>query len=252
MDVIEGELEGLVRALAMDAARLCHDLARHRFCAVGAAGVGRDDPYRRDRAGGRRGQGSGRRRLDPGLSRDAGQGRTLSDRARRPGDLRRARAHQGHRAGASPSSAITRSRPSSTPARAIRAEISDIKELIAKIVSKVPDDQVMSDLDATAGLRQGDPARPISRKLAVTGFCWGGRITWLYAAHKPELKAAVAWYGPIDRPRTELTAEIPDRPVPDLKCPVLGLYGGADKSIPRRTRSISAKRHARPPARPAT
>jgi carboxymethylenebutenolidase len=111
------------------------------------------------------------------------------------------------------------------------AEISDIKELIAKIVSKVPDAEVMSDLDATVAYAKST-GKADTQKLAVTGFCWGGRIVWLYAAHNPDLKAAVAWYGPIDRPRTELQPKYPIDLAGDLKCPVLGLYGGADQSIP--------------------
>ena len=98
------------------------------------------------------------------------------------------------------------------------AEISDIQELIAKIVSKVPDSQVMSDLDATEAYAKST-GKADTTKLAVTGFCWGGGIVWRYAAHNPALKAAAAWYGPID-----LAA--------DLKAPVLGLYGAADTAIP--------------------
>jgi carboxymethylenebutenolidase len=111
------------------------------------------------------------------------------------------------------------------------AEIKDPKELITKIVSKVPDEQVMSDLDATLVYAKSSDKADLS-KLAVTGFCWGGRITWLYAGHQPALKAAVAWYG-VDRARSELTPNNPLDIIPELKCPVLGLYGGADKSIPR-------------------
>ncbi len=111
------------------------------------------------------------------------------------------------------------------------AGISDIQELIKTIVSKVPDTQVMSDLDATVAYAKASGKADTAR-LAVTGFCWGGRIVWLYAAHNPSLKAAVAWYGPIDRPRTELQPKYPIDLAPDLKAPVLGLYGGADQSIP--------------------
>ncbi len=108
--------------------------------------------------------------------------------------------------------------------------LTDVKEIVDKVVSKVPDKQVMSDLDAAAAFAKtdgGDTAR-----MAVTGFCWGGRITWLYAAHNPALKAAVAWYGPLDRPKNELTPQNPIDIVKDLKVPVLGLYGGADQGIP--------------------
>jgi carboxymethylenebutenolidase len=111
------------------------------------------------------------------------------------------------------------------------AEIGDIKDLVAKIVSKVPDAEVMTDLDATAAYAKST-GKADTAKLAVTGFCWGGRITWLYAAHNPDLKAAAAWYGPIDRPRTTLQPKYPIDLAADLKCPVLGLYGGADQSIP--------------------
>jgi carboxymethylenebutenolidase len=119
------------------------------------------------------------------------------------------------------------------------AEISDIKELIAKIVSKVPDAQVMSDLDASVAYAKST-GKADTAKLAITGFCWGGRITWLYAAHNPDLKAATAWYGPIDRPRTTLQPKYPIDLATELKCPVLGLYGGADQSIPADTREHMA------------
>ena len=111
------------------------------------------------------------------------------------------------------------------------AAISDTQELIKTIVSKVPDAQVMSDLDATEAYAKSSGKANTSR-LAVTGFCWGGRIVWLYAAHNPALKAAVAWYGPIDRPRTELQPKYPIDLAADLKAPVLGLYGAADQGIP--------------------
>ena len=114
------------------------------------------------------------------------------------------------------------------------SKISDTQELIKTIVSKVPDDQVMSDLDAAVAYAKAS-GKADTAKLAVTGFCWGGRITWLYAAHNPGLKAAVAWYGPIERPRTELQPKYPIDLAPDLKAPVLGLYGGADQGIPVET-----------------
>lgn len=109
--------------------------------------------------------------------------------------------------------------------------ISDTQELIKTIVSKVPDAQVMSDLDASVAYAKSSGKADTAR-LAVTGFCWGGRIVWLYAAHNPVLKAAVAWYGPIDRPRTELQPKYPIDLAGDLKAPVLGLYGAADQAIP--------------------
>jgi carboxymethylenebutenolidase len=111
------------------------------------------------------------------------------------------------------------------------AGISDIQELIKTIVSKVPDAQVMSDLDATVAFAKAS-GNADTTKLAITGFCWGGGIVWRYAAHNPALKAAVAWYGPLDRPPTELQPKSPINLVDDLKAPVLGLYGGADTGIP--------------------
>jgi len=114
------------------------------------------------------------------------------------------------------------------------SEMTDIKEIIAKVVSKVPDAQVMSDLDATvkyaASSSDGDTSR-----LGITGFCWGGRITWLYAAHSFSLKAAVAWYGRLVSERTPLTPRHPHDLEHDLKAPVLGLYGGSDPGIPIET-----------------
>ena len=107
----------------------------------------------------------------------------------------------------------------------------DWKQLFAELVSKVPDAQVMSDLDAAvawaAKSGAGDPAR-----VAVTGFCWGGRITWLYAAHSKTLKAGVAWYGRLDGQRTELQPKYPIDVAAVLHAPVLGLYGGKDQGIP--------------------
>ncbi len=110
-----------------------------------------------------------------------------------------------------------------------RAELDDIR----KIVATVPDSQVMADLDATAGwaaANGGDPAR-----LGITGFCWGGRITWLYAAHNPKVKAGVAWYGPVAKPSTPITPRQPVDVAGELKAPVLGLYGGADAGIANNT-----------------
>jgi carboxymethylenebutenolidase len=101
---------------------------------------------------------------------------------------------------------------------------------IRPIVAKVPDAQVLSDLDAAAewaAKSGGDP-----KKLGITGFCWGGRIVWLYAAHNPNLKAGVAWYGRVEGQGTELQPKNPIDLVKDVKAPVLGLYGGADAGIP--------------------
>lgn len=104
-----------------------------------------------------------------------------------------------------------------------------IQELQARLISKVPDEQVMSDLDAAtawAGKNGGDLSR-----LAITGFCWGGRITWLYAAHSLRVKAGVAWYGQLVAEPTPLKPRNPVNIVGQLHAPVLGLYGGKDTGI---------------------
>lgn len=110
----------------------------------------------------------------------------------------------------------------------------DIPKIISTVVSKVPDAQVMSDLDATVAWAKKSGKGDTS-KLAVTGFCWGGRIVWLYAAHNPDLKAGVAWYGRLVGMADDLHPKHPLDLVNDLKAPVLGLYGGADTGIPNDT-----------------
>jgi len=109
--------------------------------------------------------------------------------------------------------------------------MSDIKGIVAKVVSKVPDIQVASDLDATVAWAK-DSGKADTSRLGITGFCWGGRQVWLYAAHNTSLKAAVAWYGVLQRPKTELTPANPIDLVGQIDVPVLGLYGGADPGIP--------------------
>jgi carboxymethylenebutenolidase len=108
-------------------------------------------------------------------------------------------------------------------------KITDVRRIIDDIVAKTPDREVLADLDATVAWAEkngGDTSR-----LAITGFCWGGRIVWLYAAHSPKLKAGVAWYGRIDGERNDLQPKYPIDVARDLQAPVLGLYGGADDSI---------------------
>jgi carboxymethylenebutenolidase len=111
------------------------------------------------------------------------------------------------------------------------AAISDVQTIIREVVSHVPDAQVMADLDASAAWAKssgkGDTAR-----LGITGFCWGGRIVWLYAAHNPDLKAGVAWYGRVVGEANELQPRHPIGIADELKAPVLGLYGGKDQGIP--------------------
>ena len=107
----------------------------------------------------------------------------------------------------------------------------DIHKLSMNIIAKTPDHEVASDLDATLAFAEQSGSGDVTRA-GVVGFCWGGREVWLYAAHKPGLKAGVAWYGPLGYPRDEARPLNPPDVVGELKFPVLGLYGGADKAIP--------------------
>ena len=106
----------------------------------------------------------------------------------------------------------------------------EMARLQVEVISKVPDAQVMNDLDAC--LVWADAHGGNSKRLAMTGFCWGGRISWLYAMHQPKLKAAVAWYGRLEGQKSIATPEHPIDLVTNLKAPVLGLYGAADTGIP--------------------
>ena len=112
-------------------------------------------------------------------------------------------------------------------------QISSIPEILDKVTGKTPDAQVIADLDACvawAATKGADTSR-----LAITGFCWGGRITWLYSAHNPAVKAGVAWYGRLVGASSALTPRHPTELVGELKAPVLGLYGGLDTGIPLET-----------------
>lgn len=106
----------------------------------------------------------------------------------------------------------------------------EMAKLIAEVISKVPDAQVMGDLDATVAWAKTEGA-DIS-KLGITGFCWGGRITWLYTAHNPAVKAGVAWYGRLVGASSALQPTHPVDVTAKLAGPVLGLYGGQDTGIP--------------------
>ena len=111
------------------------------------------------------------------------------------------------------------------------SQLASVDQIISNVVSKVPDAEVMDDLDATlayAGASgQGDVARA-----AVTGFCWGGRIVWLYCAHAPKLRCGVAWYGRLVGEPREQTPKHPIDIAATESVPVLGLYGSDDASIP--------------------
>ena len=108
--------------------------------------------------------------------------------------------------------------------------MSDIKQIM-QVVAKVPERQVASDLDATAAWAKSTGKADTS-KLGIVGFCWGGRQVWLYAAHNPKLKAGVAWYGVLQRPKNDMTPDNPINLVQRINAPILGLYGGADPGIP--------------------
>ena len=109
----------------------------------------------------------------------------------------------------------------------------EIGKLIAEVINQVPDAQVMGDLDATLAWAKAEGAD--TSKSGITGFCWGGRMTWLYAAHSPQIKAGVAWYGRLVGVPNALMPKNPVDVVATLNGPVLGLYGGQDSGIPQAT-----------------
>jgi carboxymethylenebutenolidase len=111
------------------------------------------------------------------------------------------------------------------------SKITEIPKLVSEIVSKVPDAQVMADLDACVAYAKST-GKANADKLAVTGFCWGGRITWLYAAHNQNVKAGGAWYGRLVGQASSNSPTHPIDVVDKINAPVLGLYGGADQGIP--------------------
>ncbi len=110
------------------------------------------------------------------------------------------------------------------------SKMTDVKQIIADVISKAPDAQYMADADSTlawAAKNKGDVSR-----VGVTGFCRGGRMTWLFAAHNPRVKAAVAWYGPVGGQPSPIQPATATDYADMLKAPLLGLYGGADQGIP--------------------
>ena len=113
------------------------------------------------------------------------------------------------------------------------SKVADIGKLVSEIVAKVPDAQVMGDLDACVAYAK-TTGKAETARLGITGFCWGGRIVLMYAAHNPNVKAAVPWYGPTARayfPGDKTAQDV----APQIKGAVLGLYGGADGGIPNET-----------------
>ncbi len=111
------------------------------------------------------------------------------------------------------------------------SRMKDHQEILSKIASRVSDEQVMGDLDAAVEYAADTGKADVSR-LGLTGFCWGGRIAWLYAVHSDSLRAAVAWYGRLAHPATALQPHSPIDLAPRLRCPVLGLYGELDQATP--------------------
>ncbi len=110
------------------------------------------------------------------------------------------------------------------------SKMTDVNAIIRDVISKAPDGQLLQDLDSTAtwaAANHGD-----LKRLAVTGFCRGGRDTWLYAAHNPALKAAVAWYGPVGGTPSSIQPHNAADVATELKAPLLGLYGAQDTGIP--------------------
>lgn len=101
---------------------------------------------------------------------------------------------------------------------------------VLTVVRQVPESEVASDLDATVAWAKSTGKADTTR-LGITGFCWGGRQVWLYAAHNPDLKAGVAWYGPLQLPKSDNTPVNPTDEAAKMNAPVLGLYGGADQNI---------------------
>ncbi len=110
------------------------------------------------------------------------------------------------------------------------SKMSDIGEIISQVVAKVPDAQVMSDLDATVAFAKAS-GNADAVKLGTVGYCWGGRMVWLYANHNPKVKAAVAYYGVLDGMKSEIKPKDPIDIGEMIKVPVLGLYAGIDDFI---------------------
>jgi carboxymethylenebutenolidase len=112
------------------------------------------------------------------------------------------------------------------------SKMTDVNEILTKVVSKVPDSQVMTDLDATANWAAKTSHGDVGR-LAIVGFCWGGRIVWLYAAHNPKLKTGAAWYGRLTGDKNAMTPRNPIDFAGAFNTPIIGFYGGKDTGIPQ-------------------
>ena len=110
------------------------------------------------------------------------------------------------------------------------SKLTDIGQILATVVSKVPDAQVNADLDATVAFAKAS-GRAHADRLGLVGFCWGGRVAWVYALHNPKLKAAVAYYGLLEGMKSDIRPQDPVEFASELKVPVLGLYAGIDAFV---------------------
>jgi carboxymethylenebutenolidase len=118
-------------------------------------------------------------------------------------------------------------------------DMAHVMDLMKDVVAKVPDAEVMSDLDATVAFAKSEGAD--TARLGITGFCWGGRVVWLYTAHNPGVKAGVAWYGPLAGTDNELRPHTAIETAAEVKAPVLGLYAGLDQNITAADRDAMQK-----------
>ncbi len=110
------------------------------------------------------------------------------------------------------------------------SKMTDIGAILSEVVSKVPDAQVMSDLDATVAFAKAS-GKANTKKLGMVGYCWGGRTVWLYANHNPSVKAGVAYYGLLSGMKSPIKANDPIDIGESIKVPVLGLYASKDTYI---------------------
>jgi carboxymethylenebutenolidase len=108
-------------------------------------------------------------------------------------------------------------------------DMAHVMDLMKDVVAKVPDAEVMTDIDSTVAFAQGEGAD--TARLAITGFCWGGRVVWLYSAHNHDVKAGAAWYGPLAGTDNALRPHTAIELAGEVKAPVLGLYAGMDQNI---------------------
>jgi len=119
------------------------------------------------------------------------------------------------------------------------SKMSNVQEIVSSVVSKVPDAQVLSDLDATIAWA-GKSSHADTSRIAIAGFCWGGRIVWLYAANSAIVKAGAAWYGRLEGDKTQMTPRNPIDYAGSFRAPVIGFYAGKDAGIP--TESVAKMR----------